>query len=61
MVTVSVGDWVSSIVVKVAGQPTYTAARHLLGLALLIAGPPLALWLLWIPTRPRPVETRELV
>jgi len=60
-VSVSVGDWVLSIIVKVGGQPTYTAARHLLGLALLIAGPPLALWLLWVATRPRAVESREPV
>lgn len=60
-VSASLGDWVFSVVVKVGGQPTYTGSRHLLGLALLIAGPPLALWLLWVAVRPRPVEARETV
>ena len=60
-VSASLGDWVLSVVVKVGGQPTYTASRHLLGLALLVVGPPLALWLLWVSMRPKPVETRQAV
>ena len=60
-VSASFGDWVLSVVVKVGGEPTYTASRHLLGLALLIAGPPLVLWLLWVTMRPRPIGTREPV
>lgn len=60
-VTASFGDWVFSLAVKVGGQTTYTASRHMLGLALLIAGPPLALWLLWVGVRPRPFGIREPV
>ena len=60
-VGVSLGDWVLSVAVRIGGEPTYTASRHLLGLALLVAGPPLALWLLWVVLRPRPVEIREPV
>lgn len=60
-VTASIADWVCSVTVKLAGAPIYTASRHLLGLALIVAGPPMALWLLWVATRPRPVESREPV
>lgn len=58
-VTASVGDWIMSLTVTVGGQTTWTGSRHMLSLALLIAGPPLALWLLWVSQRPRRVEMRE--
>ncbi len=60
-VTASVGDWIVSVVVKLDGRTVYSGAQHMLGLALLIAGPPLAFWLLWVASRPKPVATREPV
>jgi hypothetical protein len=60
-VSFNLGDSVLSVAVKVAGQTTYTASRHMLGLALLIAGPPLVLWLLWVVARPRTAEIAEPV
>ncbi len=58
-VTASVGDWMVTLTVTLGGQTIWTGARHMLALALLIAGPPLALWLLWVAQRPRRVEMRE--
>lgn len=58
-VTASIGDWVVSLTVNLGGQTIWTGASHMLALALLIAGPPLALWLLWVSQRPRRVEMRE--
>lgn len=58
-VSASVGDWVVSLTVKSAGASIWTGSVHMLTLALLIAGPPLALWLLWVALRPRPAEVRE--
>jgi hypothetical protein len=58
-VTASIGDWVVTLTVTVGGQTIWTGARHMLALALLIAGPPFALWLFWVSQRPRRVEMRE--
>ncbi|MDB4883855.1 MAG: hypothetical protein JWL95_2621 [Gemmatimonadetes bacterium] len=38
---------------------SYTGSASLTSIALWIAGPPLALWMLWLATRPRPVAARE--
>jgi hypothetical protein len=58
-VTASVGDWALSLSVNVAGQTIWSGSRHMLALALLVAGPPLLLWLLWVAMRPKHVEARQ--
>jgi hypothetical protein len=58
-VTASIGDWVVTLTVNLGGQTIWTGGRHMLALALLIAGPPLVLWLLWVSQRPRRMEIRE--
>jgi hypothetical protein len=35
------------------GASTYSGSMHLLPLALLVAGPPLLLWILWFASRSR--------
>lgn len=60
-VTASVGDWTLSLTVNIAGQTIWSGSRHMLALALLVAGPPLALWLLWVSQRPKRVEMSEPV
>lgn len=58
-VTASVGDWAVTLTVNLGGQTIWSGSRQMLALALLIAGPPLALWLLWVSQRPRRVEMHE--
>lgn len=60
-ISANFGDWVVSLTVKSADSTIWNSSIHMLTLALLVAGPPLALWLLWVAMRPRPVENRELV
>ena len=60
-VSASVGDWVVGLTVKAGGSTIWTGSIHMLTLALLVAGPPLALWLVWVAVRPRPVGMREPV
>ncbi len=50
-----------ALTVARAGVTTWSGSIHLLTLALLIAGPPLAAWLLWATTRQRAEGAREVV
>ncbi len=49
-VNVSFGDTFSLTVVN-AGVTTYAGSIHVLPLTLLVAGPPLLLWILWFASR----------
>lgn len=53
-VTVSFGKWNWALTVKLAGKPIYTGTASFLTIALLVAGPPLLVWLLWVSRRPSP-------
>ena len=50
-VNVSFGDGAFSLNVIRAGGTLYSGSIHLLPLTLLVAGPPLVLWLLWFASR----------
>ena len=58
-VTASLGDWAVTLTVTIAGQTIWSGSRHMLALALLVAGPPLLLWLMWVAMRPKHVEARQ--
>ena len=47
----SFGDGVFSLKVTNIGATTYSGSIHVLPLTLLVAGPPLLLWLLWVASR----------
>jgi hypothetical protein len=53
-VTLDFGNGAFSLIVKLAGKTIYSGAASLLSIALLVAGPPLVLWLLWVMRRPQP-------
>jgi hypothetical protein len=50
-VNVSFGNGAFSLSVLEKGATIYAGSIHVLPLALLVAGPPLALWLLWFASR----------
>jgi len=50
-VSVSFGNGVFSLNVLEKGATIYAGSIHVLPLALLVAGPPLALWLVWLMSR----------
>ena len=50
-VNLSFGDSGFVLDVVKGGAKLYSGSIHLLPLALLVAGPPLAIWLLWIASR----------
>ena len=50
-VGVSFGNGAFSLTVLEKGATIYAGSIHVLPLALLVAGPPLALWLLWFASR----------
>jgi hypothetical protein len=58
-VSLSVSNTVFTATVKLGEQMLYTGSRSLLSLALLIAGPPLVIWLLWVRRRGAPAAERE--
>lgn len=60
-VNVSISNTLISLTVTVAKQTTWTGSIHVLALALLIAGPPMVIWLAWVMTRRRAEEVREVV
>jgi len=51
--SLSFGDGGFTLSVFEKGATIYAGTIHLLPLALLVAGPPLALWVLWIASRSR--------
>lgn len=58
-VSFSFTNFTLSLVVKLAGRTTYTGTTTLMTIALLVAGPPLILWLLWAMRRPEPERVVE--
>src|SRR5438477_12192918 len=54
-INVSAGTAGVRLVVTLGGKVLWEGARSVLGLALMIAGPPLALFALWVSQRPRDV------
>ena len=52
-VSLSLGDWVLKLTVNAGGTETYTASAHVLPISLWVAGPPLALFALWLRARSR--------
>lgn len=50
-ISASFGDGVLSLVVKQAGQVTWSGSVHTLTAVLWLALPPLLLWALWVATR----------
>jgi hypothetical protein len=60
-VSVSFGNGGFNLSVLERGATTYSGSIHALPLALLIAGPPLALWLLWLTSRSKRGAPRATV
>ena len=54
--SVGFGDGTLSMTITNAGQSVWSSAIDFGTLALWFAGPPLLLWLLWLATRPRPLQ-----
>ena len=52
-VSLMFGDGLLTLVSTASGLPTFTGSVPATTLALAIAGPPLALWLLWLLSRPK--------
>jgi len=52
-VSCNFSNWVFSLVVTTGGRNLYTGSAHLLTIALLVGGPPLILWALWLAQRQR--------
>jgi len=52
-VSLNFSNWFFQLLVSVRGQNIYTGSAHFLTIALLVGGPPLVLWALWLSQRQR--------
>jgi hypothetical protein len=57
----SFDNGILKLAVKLASQEIYAGSISFLALALLVAVPPLAMWLVWVSLRPAPERERERV
>lgn len=57
-VAMNFSDGMFQLLVTTGGRTTYSGSAHLLAIALLVGGPPLILWALWVSQRQRAPEDR---